>query len=365
MSVSATSSAAGAGDLGSVSPQAPSGPRPAALSGTSLGAAGALPEAAPGGKDDSLAELRARAARARDELTQATRKWEQGKARVQDARQRLARNRSELDDIDARLEELREPIAQLVNAAYQEPGVSRVTDLLTASEPSEAIRAIADLHQINREQRATLLEASRLRARQKQLVRASQQLIEARAADARRLEEMRAKLRKKSAQATQDLAEGFRALGLPVSSGGQLPAGCVAERVPAGGYPNGLIPDEALCPLPQGGEMLRADAAIPFLKLNQSYKETFGRNFCVTDSYRSLYEQQVLFAEKPSLAAVPGTSNHGYGLAVDFCGGIESYGSEQYNWMVDNAGRFGWFHPEWAEPWGSRPEPWHWEYNPD
>jgi hypothetical protein len=30
--------------------------------------------------------------------------------------------------------------------------------------------------------------------------------------------------------------------------------------------------------------------------------------------------------------------------------------------MVDNAPRFGWFHPEWAELDGSKPEPWHWEF---
>jgi hypothetical protein len=59
---------------------------------------------------------------------------------------------------------------------------------------------------------------------------------------------------------------------------------------------------------------------------------------------------------------VPGTSNHGWGLAVDLCGGIQTYNTPQYAWMVANAGRFGYLHPTWADPGNGREEPWHWEY---
>jgi LAS superfamily LD-carboxypeptidase LdcB len=83
---------------------------------------------------------------------------------------------------------------------------------------------------------------------------------------------------------------------------------------------------------------------------------------CITDSYRTYASQVRLYGQKPALAAVPGTSNHGWGLAVDLCGGIESFGTRQYAWMVANAGRFGWLHPEWADPGNGREEPWHWEY---
>jgi LAS superfamily LD-carboxypeptidase LdcB len=69
-----------------------------------------------------------------------------------------------------------------------------------------------------------------------------------------------------------------------------------------------------------------------------------------------------LYGEKPDLAAVPGTSNHGWGLAVDLCGGIERFGTPQYGWMLANAGRFGFVHPGWADPGNGREEPWHWEY---
>ena len=66
--------------------------------------------------------------------------------------------------------------------------------------------------------------------------------------------------------------------------------------------------------------------------------------------------------KRAALAAVPGTSNHGWGLAVDLCGGIERFGTAQYAWMVANAGRFGFLHPTWADPGRGREEPWHWEY---
>jgi len=129
------------------------------------------------------------------------------------------------------------------------------------------------------------------------------------------------------------------------------------------GYENGRLPIDALCPLwGTAGHHLRADAAFAFNRMSQRYDAVFGQPICVTDSYRT-YEQQVeLYARKPNLAARPGTSNHGWGTAVDLCGGIESFGTAQHDWLVQNAPLFGWFHPSWAEPGGSRPEPWHFEY---
>lgn len=83
---------------------------------------------------------------------------------------------------------------------------------------------------------------------------------------------------------------------------------------------------------------------------------------CVTDSYRDFATQVRLYQQKPGLAAVPGTSNHGWALAVDLCGGAESFGTPAELWLRANAGRYGWIHPAWAEPYSLRAEPWHWEY---
>ena len=88
-----------------------------------------------------------------------------------------------------------------------------------------------------------------------------------------------------------------------------------------------------------------------------------GSALCVNDSYRSYAGQVDVFRRKPRLAAVPGTSRHGLGVAVDLGCGAERFGSATYRWLKANAGRFGWSHPGWAEPRGGMPEPWHWEWS--
>ncbi|WP_241485098.1 M15 family metallopeptidase [Nocardiopsis potens] len=131
---------------------------------------------------------------------------------------------------------------------------------------------------------------------------------------------------------------------------------------PAGQRSNGRIPASELCPLAQPGEALRADAAAAFDRLDTAYRERFGRPMCVTDSYRPLDEQVRLFTEmEPGMAADPGTSTHGLGLAVDLCGGVEREDSAEHRWMLAAAGEHGWHNPPWAR---DGFEPWHWEFRP-
>jgi hypothetical protein len=64
-------------------------------------------------------------------------------------------------------------------------------------------------------------------------------------------------------------------------------------------------------------------------------------------------------------AATPGQSNHGWGKAVDFMttgGQSLTFDSPAYRWLKNYGWRSGWNHPDWAEPDGSTPEPWHWEW---
>jgi murein DD-endopeptidase MepM/ murein hydrolase activator NlpD len=130
-----------------------------------------------------------------------------------------------------------------------------------------------------------------------------------------------------------------------------------------GGFLNGMIPPSQLCSLKTApNQLLRCDAARAYDALAMAYRGKFGTDLCITDSYRTFASQVTTFANKPNLAAVPGTSNHGWALAVDLCGGIESVGSPQNTWMKQQAAMFGWVHPAWAEPGGGRPEPWHWEF---
>lgn len=158
----------------------------------------------------------------------------------------------------------------------------------------------------------------------------------------------------------------------PGATDGGLTWRCGGVEVPArgpgeapaawGGYPNGFIPLTALCPAGVGEHVLRCDASVAFGGLRAAFAAAFGRALCVTDSYRTFASQVRLYGDKPALAAIPGTSNHGWGLAVDLCGGIQSFGSSEYSWMLANAPRFGWSNPLWARQGNGREEPWHWEF---
>ena len=159
---------------------------------------------------------------------------------------------------------------------------------------------------------------------------------------------------------------------VPVQSDGGLVWRCGGVEVPPrgpgeaagawGGYPNGFIPLTALCPIGVGSHVLRCDASAAFGAMDQAYVAEFGRHVCVTDSYRTFDAQVRLYSAKPALAAVPGTSNHGWALAMDLCDGANSYGSPQYAWLMANAPLFGWVNPGWARQGGGREEPWHWEF---
>ncbi len=128
-------------------------------------------------------------------------------------------------------------------------------------------------------------------------------------------------------------------------------------------HANGQIPVSDMCELPfASGHRLRADAALSLAALDAAYRKALGADLCVTDSYRSLASQQQLKARKPRLAARPGTSEHGWGVAVDLCGGAYSTGTSEHDWLLANARAFGWDNPGWARENGSKPEPWHWEY---
>ncbi|WP_233703222.1 M15 family metallopeptidase [Janibacter endophyticus] len=128
-------------------------------------------------------------------------------------------------------------------------------------------------------------------------------------------------------------------------------------------YPNGQLPPGALCPLIGGaGEALRPRAAAAFNTMSTAYARDTGQTICITDSYRSYAEQVIVKQQRGGWAAAPGTSNHGLGLALDLCGGINSFGTAAHAWMQQNAPLYGWFHPTWAQAGGSLPEPWHWEF---
>ena len=136
-----------------------------------------------------------------------------------------------------------------------------------------------------------------------------------------------------------------------------------AQRVSVDQYANGRIPASALCELTfAAGAELRCDAAAAIEQLNAAYREKFGTDLAISDSYRSYASQVMCSRTKGSVCAQPGTSNHGLGKAVDLGAGAQWFGTAQHRWLLANAEAYGWTLPTWARAGGSKPEAWHWEY---
>jgi zinc D-Ala-D-Ala carboxypeptidase len=135
---------------------------------------------------------------------------------------------------------------------------------------------------------------------------------------------------------------------------GQLNADGVPYSLVA--YGNGKVPASALKQVGPTGHRLWAPAATSLETMITAARRD-GVNIGITDSYRS-YAEQVDLADRKGLysqgglAATPGTSDHGWGLAVDL-----DLDNRALTWMRANAGRFGF-----AE--NTPREPWHWVFEP-
>ena len=72
----------------------------------------------------------------------------------------------------------------------------------------------------------------------------------------------------------------------------------------------------------------------------------------------------------PGLAAVPGTSAHGWGLAIDINSG--GWGTDIVKWFKNTGSKYGWSQPT-SWPYYNKKdigknsplESWHWQYFPD
>ncbi|WP_240197809.1 D-alanyl-D-alanine carboxypeptidase family protein [Nonomuraea lactucae] len=317
------------------------------------------------GKDPAnLTELRREAEKAAKELEEATKALEKRRADIAAAEKALKGKLQALHESERQLAESRRPVSQMVELIYQQPIVGNgIAPFVSGDSDAGTLRAMAnvshmvDVKQQAVEQIAALARESQRLAAEAQEIRAGNLLAEA---------QMSAEvdmLRQRSEKVVRSLTAALVKLGIKVDKVGRAALSCNPLRAAtANDYPNGLIPKVMLCPLQQQGFSLRADAAIAFVSLNEAFRRRFGRQMCVTDAYRSLAAQQSIYYRRPGFAAVPGRSNHGLGLAVDLCGGVERFRSVEFVWMEKNSKRFGWFHPDWA--YSSPFEPWHWEYDP-
>jgi LAS superfamily LD-carboxypeptidase LdcB len=121
-------------------------------------------------------------------------------------------------------------------------------------------------------------------------------------------------------------------------------------------YGNGRIPQDALGRVGGTGHRLWAPAAENLNRMIEDAKRD-GVTIGITDSYRPYAEQVDLARRKGlysqgGLAAKPGTSEHGWGMAVD----LDLNGKAQ-SWMRANAEKYGFDE-------NVPREPWHWAYKP-
>lgn len=174
------------------------------------------------------------------------------------------------------------------------------------------------------------------------------------------------------------LAGGLSAMASASQAGSSSP---LVAQLRSLGYENGRLPDEVLavvsarpgyeCKVARVGFADQAWLALIESALLDGVVIEGG--WC----YRT-YEEQVAAWNRRSChipgncdgepyppTARPGTSMHGWGLAVDVWGASDSLlgcSSPELLWMQLVAPRFGWINPVWAKCGEDGAEPWHWEY---
>jgi LAS superfamily LD-carboxypeptidase LdcB len=121
-------------------------------------------------------------------------------------------------------------------------------------------------------------------------------------------------------------------------------------------YGNGKIPAASLEKVGATGHKLWAPAAEQLTSLIADAKRD-GVTIGITDSYRS-YDEQVDLAKRKGLysqgglAAQPGTSDHGWGMATDL-----DLNAKALSWMRANGEKYGFDE-------NVPRETWHWTYSP-
>ncbi len=121
-------------------------------------------------------------------------------------------------------------------------------------------------------------------------------------------------------------------------------------------YGNGRIPASALSKVGDTNHRLWAPAAESLTRMIANAKRD-GVTIGITDSYRPYAEQVDLVRRKGlysqgGLAAKPGTSEHGWGMAADL-----DLNSKALTWMRANAEKYGFDE-------NVPRESWHWAYKP-
>lgn len=133
-------------------------------------------------------------------------------------------------------------------------------------------------------------------------------------------------------------------------------------------YPNGDTRNwQGAYENPDGTLMcVRPEFAGALTALNEEFRERFGHSLYVNEGGRSIETQwhywNLYLSGEGNLAGYPGTSTHGFGLAVDMDWPISSKFTEEHAWLRENAHRFGIYWQGVEEGWVQE-EPWHWAFD--
>lgn len=315
------------------------------------------------------AAMRTEVARTADALTEGTRRIDAARIELSGVQTRLARARRDQAAADAASETARARLSAVAAKAYRSPLPDGVLLALSGGPDRvrEALVAQADLDRVRGTQADLVRQASAERVRLQTATRGVEQLSAQAAQRSRDLDAQLDRLKATAATADRQLSAANARLTAtrravqPRYRGTAVAARCTGASTR--GDANGFLDPAALCPLDGApGAALRADAAAAFNRMTAAARADRGTALCVTDSYRPYAGQVAVFRRTPALAAVPGTSRHGLGTAVDLGCGAQRFGSAAYRWLKANGPRFGFVHPGWAEPRGATPEPWHWEF---
>lgn len=116
---------------------------------------------------------------------------------------------------------------------------------------------------------------------------------------------------------------------------------------------------------PKTPRYYNCDALASLNALEAAYKKKFGHWAQIDLAFRSYAEQEYWYRKYGyPTAAKPGTSNHGWGLAIDFSdsqgGGKEfTWGGPGFNWLKANGASFGMNSPF---AYGTYNESYHWDF---
>ena len=128
--------------------------------------------------------------------------------------------------------------------------------------------------------------------------------------------------------------------------------------------PNGLLPDAALCPLATApGHRLCPPPPRAYDALSRATPADTGSRCASPTPTAATPRRCDVFRRKPGAGRRARHLATTAGAARSTCAaGSSSSAATAHRWMQAHAPAFGWTHPAWAEPGGSRPEPWHWEH---